>query len=216
MKKAARMVLSMALGGCAAMKPTYQTESSFVIYDVRPAGIDRTQLLDAVQAAVQKSASKARVMRDIPPATLPETPGRFELKDSFANSNLGALMAAQGQAMRVPTCQNALMTIASDDTSMAGYGEKTTFFLCLLPYREGYHIDIYATFTRASGGFSPEALTSATVRSMTGDSSQIIPRTMMDIRKAAESIGGQVTVVDRYIPESFKGLFVDQTAAAGR
>ena len=99
MKKAAWMVLSMALGGCAAMKPTYQTESSFVIYDVRPGGIDRTQLLDAVQTAVQRSASKARVTRDIPPATLPETPGRFELKDPFANSNLGALMAAQGQAM---------------------------------------------------------------------------------------------------------------------
>ena len=51
---------------------------------------------------------------------------------------------------------------------------------------------------------------------MTGDSSQIIPRTMIDIRKAAESVGAQVTVVDRYIPESFKGLFIDQMVAAGR
>ena len=216
MRGIALLALVSVLSGCASMRPTYQTESTYIIYDVQPASVDRNQLLNTVLEAVQKNSSKVRVNRDIPPAELPEKPGRFELKEPFGNSNLGALMAAQGQNVRVPVCKNSLMTISSDDNSMSQYGERTTFFLCVLPYKDGYHIDIYATFTRSSGGFSPQALGSAMARSVVGDSSQFIPRTMNDVRSSAESLGGKVTVVDSYIPEAFKGYFVNQTASAAK
>ncbi|WP_398313436.1 hypothetical protein [Zoogloea sp.] len=97
---------------------------------------------------------------------------------------------------------------------MAQYGEQTSFFLCVLPYKDGYHIDIHATFVRASRGFTPQGISSAVGRSLIGDSSQFIPRTMNNVRAAAESIGGKVTVVDSYIPEDFRGAFVNQTESA--
>lgn len=207
------LVILASLAGCASTRPTYQTESSYVIFDVQPVTIDRTQFLDSITRAVQKHSSQVRVTREIPPAELPEKPGRFVLKEPFANSNMGALLAASGQSMKVPVCDGSLMTIASNDSSMSQYGENTTFFLCVLPYKAGYHIDIYASFSRASGGLSAAALGSALARSVVGDSSQFIPRAMNEVRIASESVGGKVTIVDRYIPEAFKGAFQDQTAS---
>jgi len=99
---------------------------------------------------------------------------------------------------------------------MAQYGEQTTFFLCVLPYKDGYHIDIHATFVRASSGLTPQGISAAVGRSLIGDSSQFIPRTMNNVRAAAESVGGKVTVVDSYIPEDFKGAFVNQAERAGK
>ncbi len=209
-KMTTALALGLALTGCASMKPSVHTESTFVIYDVKPATLDRNQFLKAVLDAVQTSASKLRVNREIPPAELPATPGRFELQDPFANSKMGALLASQAQSIRVPVCKNALMTVSTENTSMAQYGEQTTFF------KDGYHIDIHATFVRASSGFTPQGISSAVGRSLIGDSSQFIPRTMNNVRAAAESVGGKVTVVDSYIPEDFKGAFVNQAERAGK
>lgn len=83
------------------------------------------------------------------------------------------------------------MTLASDSTSMAQYGERTSFSVRVLPYKSGYQIDVYATFVKASGGMTPQALGSAAARSLTRDSSQFIPRAMNDLRLAAESVGGK-------------------------
>jgi hypothetical protein len=69
---------------------------------------------------------------------------------------MGALLASQAQNIRVPVCKNALMTVSTENTSMAQYGEQTSFFLCVLPYKDGYHIDIHATFVRANSGLTPQ------------------------------------------------------------
>ena len=46
------------------------------------------------------------------------------------------------------------MTANGRDTSMSKYGEGTTFFACVMPYEGGYSVNIYSTFTKASGAFS--------------------------------------------------------------
>jgi hypothetical protein len=66
-KMTTALALGLALTGCASMKPSVHTESTFVIYDVKPATLDRNQFLKAVLDAVQTSASKLRVNREIPP-----------------------------------------------------------------------------------------------------------------------------------------------------
>jgi len=63
---------------------------------------------------------------------------------------------------------------------------------------------------------TPQGISAAVGRSLIGDSSQFIPRTMNNVRAAAESAGGKVTVVDGYIPEDFKGAFVNQAENAGK
>jgi hypothetical protein len=122
-------------------------------------------------------------------------------------------MAANGQSMKMPACDNSILTLSSDNSSASG---NTTFFLCVMPYKIGYSVNIYATFTTKTGGLSVEALSAALSKSMVGDFSQFIPRSMNDVRAAAESVGGKVTVIDSEIPESFKGAFVDQTASLSK
>lgn len=198
------------LTGCASVTPTYQTETAYAIFDVQPASINREAFLQGITKAVQRNSTQVTVSRGIPPADLPAQPGRFEIKDPFGNSNMGALLAASGKSVKVPVCEDSIMTISSGNTFMAEQGENTSFFLCVLPYQKGYHIDIYATFSRLSGGLSGEALGTALARSVIGESSQFIPRTINDVKAAAESVGGRVTIVDSHIPESFKGAFVNQ------
>lgn len=203
----------IVLAGCSSMTPTYKKEASFVIYDVQSASINRSQLLDAVTEAVQKNQSQVRVTRDIQTGELSDKPVRFVIKDPLANSSIGAMMAANGQSMKTATCDNPVLTLASGNTSGSG---TTSFFLCVIPYKAGYSINIYATFSSSSGGISVAALSSALSKSIAGDSSQFIPRSMNDVRTAVENIGGKVTIIDSEIPPSFKGTFVDQTASLAK
>ena len=76
--------------------------------------------------------------------------------------------------------------------------ENTTFFVCLLPYQAGYHMDIYYTFTKVSGGFSPEMLGKSLANSLVGDSSQFIPRTISALESAAQKSGGTLKIVQSY------------------
>ena len=203
------LIAPLSLVGCASMTPTVQTESAHVTMDVQPSSIDRSLLLDNVTKAVQTHMSAVRVSREIPPRDLPEKPGKFYLKDPFAGSNMGALIGP----MKMPVCEDAILTISSSDTTMQQYGDKTSFFLCVQPYKLGYNINIYSTFTKASGGISPTTLGATLASSLVGDSRQFIPRAMNEVRTAVENIGGKVVILDSYIPDSFKGPMVDQVGS---
>ena len=84
----------------------------------------------------------------------------------FKGSSLGALAAASGQSLQVPTCDGAILTANARDTSMARYGEGTTFFACLMPYQSGYALNVYTTFTKASGAFSAATLGATLARTV--------------------------------------------------
>lgn len=198
--------------GCASVvTPTKTVESAFVIYDVKPT-VDRNALMNAIVEAVQTHNRYAVVDRGIPPAELPEKPGRFKLVNPFAGTGLGALAASQGGVVRVAVCDDPLLQIKAGSKDAYG-NEGTSFTLCLFPYREGYRIDIYATFEKYTGLASTQAIAAQINRAVVGDSSQFIPRAMNEVRLAAEKTGATVTIVDSYIPDSFKGAFVDQTGA---
>ncbi|MGA8148971.1 MAG: hypothetical protein WB870_15570 [Gallionellaceae bacterium] len=137
---------------------------------------------------MQKDQSQVRITRDIQTGELPEIPVRFVLKDIFANTNMGALLAANGQSVKRPVCDNPVLTLASGNS---GAGGNTSFFLCVIPYRSGYTVNIYSTFSSSSGGFSAEALGAALAKSVVVDASQYIPRAMHDVRTASEMRGRQ-------------------------
>lgn len=204
-------VVLASLVGCSSITPTQQKEASFVIYDVQPSTLNRSQFLDALTNAVKKHQSQVRVTRDIQTGELPDNPGRFTLKDPYAGTNLGAMMSASGQSMKMPVCDNSILTLASGNSGASG--DQTTFFLCVMPYKAGYSVNIYATYASTSGGLSVNALGAALAKSIAGDNSQFIPRAMNEVRTASEGMGGKVSIIDSYIPESFKGAFVDKVAS---
>lgn len=190
---------SIALTGCLSTTPTKETQVGYAIYKIKPAeGATATEISGALVTALQKNTNSVNVSRDIPPHPLPEQPGRFELVNPFANSNLGALAAASGNNLRTPTCEGAIVTAQATDTSMGNYGENTSFHTCLWQYKDGFHLDVYTRFTVASGSFNPATLGATLARTVVGDTSQFIPRTLDSIVKEIESTGANVSLVEAY------------------
>ncbi|CAH1747699.1 conserved exported protein of unknown function [Thauera humireducens] len=203
------------LAGCASITPTQTTESAYLVLDVKASPNDRNALLNDVTNAVKTHMSSARVNRGIPPATLPEKPTQFRLTNPFAGSSLGALAAASGTSTQVPVCDDSLLTISAADTGGMQYGESTSFFTCVVQYREGFQVNVYATFSEVTGGLTPQVIGATLAKQMVGGRSQFIPRAMNDVRTAVGRYG-EVAIVDSYIPDSFRGAFVDSVSTVSK
>ncbi len=183
------------LASCASTTPTRERTEGYRIYDLKEVS-SLSSLTSSLKKSLQTNSDKAVFTNNLPPHPLPEKPGRFQVVNPFANSNMGALMAAQGGGIRVPKCDKSPFTGMTQDNFDGS--ENTTFFVCLQPYVEGYHMDIYYAFTKVSGGFSPEALGKSLAQSVAGDSSQFIPRTIADLEKAAQNSGAKVKLIESY------------------
>ena len=105
---------------------------------------------------------------------------------------------ANGASVQVPSCDGAILTANATDSSMSKYAEATTFFVCVMPYQHGYAMDIYTTYAKGSGGFSPATLGVALARSVVGDSSQFIPRTISSIVDGVRQTGATVKLTESY------------------
>jgi hypothetical protein len=191
--------VAACLGGCASLTPTREIIPGYAVFDVTAAqGVNVSRLSDAVKSALQANMSTVQIVNGIPPSPLPEQAPRFQLVSPFKGSGLGALAAASGQSVQVPACEGAVLTANGMDSSMGGYGERTTFFVCLMSYQGGYALNVYTTFSKVSGGFSAAALGTAMARSVVGDSSQFIPRTIGQIVDAVRATGSSVTLKEAY------------------
>lgn len=193
------LILVAALTGCASMTPTREMTSGYVIVDIKGGPeVGHAKIADAVKTALQKNTSGVRINNAIPPSPLPERAPRFQLVSPFKGSALGALAASSGQNLQVPTCEGAIMTANAADTSKAKYGEGTTFFACVMPYAGGWSLNVYTTFEKASGAFSAATLGATLARTVVGDSSQFIPRTIAAMIEAVNATGAKATVVEAY------------------
>ena len=199
------------LTGCSSTTPTRTTESAYMVIDVKGDTDIRNELLNAIIKEAQVNMSKLTVNRGVPPSELPEKPQRFELIDPFENSQMGGLMAlaqASGASTKIPSCKDPILTMQTTDDAR-NWGERTTFFICVVQYVEGYQVNMYTTFEQQTGGVSINALSASLARSVVGDTSQVIPITMDNIKTTIANVGSSVTIVDSYIPENWKGLFSD-------
>ncbi|MGS0825227.1 hypothetical protein ACVBIO_05395 [Shewanella sp. 0m-8] len=210
MKSCALFALGLlTLAGCSSTQKN-STEQAYMIIDIKGDSSIRENVLDTVVETVQQSMDTLTVSRGIPPFELPEKPTRFKLVNPYGNSGIGALVQSHGGMVMIPTCQDPILTMKSDD-STEGFGESTSFFICVVQYQQGYHVDIYTTFNQSSGGISIDAMSASLARSLVGDTSQIIPRTMKRIEIALSEENYETRVVDSYIPKKWKGAFIDET-----
>ncbi|KZY42727.1 MULTISPECIES: hypothetical protein [unclassified Oleiphilus] len=186
----------LTLAGCASFTPTKERFEGYKIYDIKAevSSSITMKLSNSLKEAMQENADNVKFENNLPPATLPDDVGRFELVNPFENAKGFAALA--GASMRVPTCKDAVIQATSND-NFAG-AENTTFFTCLMPYKEGYKMNVYYAFTKVSGGFSTEALGRALAQSVVGDSSQFIPRTVSALETAITSNGVALNLIDSY------------------
>ncbi len=192
-------IAALGLAGCAGITPTREVSSGYAIFDIQAGpDIGPARIAEAVKVALQKNMSQVQITNGIPPSPLPEKAPRFQLVSPFKGSQLGALAAASGQSLQVPSCEGAILTANARDTSMSRYGDGTTFFACVMPYRGGYALNVYTTFTKASGALSTATLAATLARTVVGDSSQFIPRTIAQVVDSVKATGADVTLVEAY------------------
>lgn len=201
MNKTLHALATVALlaAGCASTTPTRELSASYAIYDIQAGPeIGPTRIVEALKTALQRNTSQVQITQGIPPSPLPAKAPRFQLISPLKGSGLGALAAAAGQSIQVPVCEGAIVTANARDSSMARYGEGTTFFACVMPYQGGYALNVYVTFVKTSGAINPAVLGATIARAVVGDSSQFIPRTMTSIVSGMEAAGAAVKLVEAY------------------
>lgn len=189
---------ALLAAGCASMTPTRETKMGYAVYDIKGPEANGAKIADAIKVALQKNTSRVQLANGIPPSPLPDKAPRFQLVSPLKGSNLAALAAAQGQSVQVPVCEGATLTANARDSSMSNYGEATTFFACLMPYQGGYSLNIYTTFTKASGTFNAATMGATLMRPFIGDSGDFIPRTVGQIVEGVQQTGATVTLVESY------------------
>lgn len=184
--------------GCASTTPTRETSQGYAIFDVR-GDIAPAKAAEAIKVALQKNMTGVQISNGLPPYPLPDKPGRFQLVSPFkAGSGIAALAASSGQSIQVPTCEGAILTAHGRDSSFSRYGEATTFFSCLMPYKGGYALNVFTTFSKASGAFNAATLGATLARTVTGDSSQFIPRTIASVVDSLKATGAAVELLEAY------------------
>jgi len=153
---------------------------------------------DAAAPAVARAATDGinRNVKDAVVATPPgveatELPGHFKIADPTAappGASPGAPPVAKG-----PSCDGAAWT-AKAAPRVRGT-EDMNLVACLFPYKSGYHLDMYAVFTKPEGGLMqwPRRLTAVFL----GTPEKFTESTMMDVVRAIrEGTGANVSLLE--------------------
>lgn len=169
-----------AMGGGEMFAARERTVEYVRVFDIKT---------DAPGPAVVRAASEG-ISRNIVNATLatplPDTPelqdqpGRFKLAD------------APGTA-RGPNCDGATWT-ARGTPEVRG-GQDMQVVACLYPYKSGYHLDMYAAFSKKEGGWLewPRRATGMVL----GTPEKYVEKTMLDIvRTIRQTTNAQVALVE--------------------
>jgi hypothetical protein len=184
------LAVAAALAGCSTgdgnmFASREKTVEYYRVFDIKT---------DPSNQAVAKAATDG-INRNVPDATLAagpgagdvqEQPGRFKMVNP-ANAAPG-MPAASG-----PTCEGASWT-AKAAPRVTG-GENMNMIACLFPYKGGYHLDMYAVFTKREGGWLewPRRMTGKFM----GTPEKWTEKAMSDVvRSIRESTGAEVALVE--------------------
>ena len=180
------LAVAAALAGCSTgagnmFATTDKTVEYYRVFDIKT---------DAAGQAVAKAASDG-IGRNVVNATL-DTPAGAEVQEQPGHFKMAD--AAGGAAVaRAPSCEGASWT-AKAAPRVTG-GDNMNMVACLFPYKNGYHLDMYAVFTKKEGGLLqwPRKMTGAIM----GTPEKWTEKAMLDVVRAIrESTGAEVALVE--------------------
>jgi len=124
---------------------------------------------------------------------VPAEPGKFVLIDmaSAMGSGMGAMMqlaaAQNGSAgIKVAKCDGAVWT--SKAVRNISGSSNLTLYSCLYRYRSGYNLDMYAVFSKTSGGLN--GLLQSGADAVVGTPEAWVNKTILDTVRAIEGAAG--------------------------
>jgi hypothetical protein len=192
------LLAAILLSGCASMTPTNENVKGFKIYDIptTPSPLLSRDLAEKVKIAMQQYSSDVTINQKIPDHDLPEKASRYKVVNPLQNATGLMAFAAQSMNLEIPSCDGSVL----DATSHRNYAglENTTFFVCLIPYQKGYQMDVYYSYTKTSGGISMLSLSNAMAQQVVGDTSQFIPKTIVNLENSVTSEGLPLNKIDGY------------------
>jgi hypothetical protein len=192
--KSSMMALAVgaALAGCSTggdgnvFAARDKTVEYYRVFDIKtdPAN---PAVVKAASEGISKHVADATLATPGTAGQLQDQPGRFKLADASASTAPGAAPASG------PSCEGAVWTAKA--TPRVNGGDNMNMVACLFPYKNGYHLDMYAVFTEKEGGWLewPRRFKGR----LMGTPETWTDQTMMDVvRSIRNSTGAQVAVVE--------------------
>jgi hypothetical protein len=191
--KSSMMALAVvaALAGCSstgesdvfASKDT--TVEYYRVFDIKTAP-GNPAVVKAASEGISRHVADATQATPALAGDLQEQPGHFKMAEP-SNTAPGAA------AGRAPNCEGASWTAKA--APHVNGGDNMNMVACLFPYKNGYHLDMYAVFTKKEGGWLewPRRFTGR----LMGTPEKWTDQTMVDVVKSIrDTTGAQVALVE--------------------
>jgi hypothetical protein len=190
---------AVGLSGCAATNQVLAkrtiTAEHYRIFEIKT-DAGRSAISNAASAGLRRNVNAVNENSSIPTsADLPEKPGRFKLTNPFEGTRIGALAAASGQALafKLATCEGSAWMAKANRTIRGQSDLQLT--VCVWPFKGGYHIDMYGTFTKEEGGLMQVSREMAS--GMVGTPEEWAEKTFLDvIRSVKQTTGGEIRLIE--------------------
>lgn len=189
---------AVAISGCGTtnnyLAEKRQTVEYYRIFDIKTTAT-RQVVAKAASNGIGRNTNSAQEATPIPSSgELPATPGRFKLVNPFQGSALAALAGGAGSlGLRMATCDGASWT-ARAERNITG-SNNLNLTACLFQYKGGYHLDLYAVFTKQEGGLLQ--ISRDVANAMVGTPEQWTEKTFLDIvRSVRADTGAEITLLE--------------------
>ena len=182
--------VTAALAGCSTANGSNPLASSsttveyYRVFDIKT-DVPAQTVAKAATDGINRNVKDA-VVSTPPGVEATDLPGHFKIADP-TSAPPGAPVA------KGPSCDGAAWTAKA--TPRVRGTEDMNLVACLFPYKSGYHLDMYAVFTKPEGGIMqwPRRLTGVFL----GTPEKFTEAAMMDVVRAIrESTGASVSLVE--------------------
>jgi len=164
-----------------------KTVEYYRIYDLKTSAT-RTATAKAASDGLGRNVNNAQEATPIPSSgEVPPTAGRFKLVNPFEGSKLAALAGGGGSlGIRIATCDGAVWTAKATRTISGSM--NLTLTACLFQYKDGYHLNQYAVFTKQEGGVLQISRDMASA--MVGTPEEWTEKTLLDVVRNIRAVTG--------------------------
>lgn len=190
------ILMSLSFISCGPLNNTLAKKEKNIeyyrVFDIQT-DADRYTISEAASNGLGKNTNNIKENMPIPKTPeLPERPGRFKLVNPFEGTRIGALV---GDKAKIVKCEDASWT-ANAKRTITGQSELN-LTACLFPYQKGYHLNLYAMFTKQKGGLLE--LSRKMAVAMVGSPEEWTEKTFLDIvREIQQKTNSKIEFIEGY------------------